>query len=127
MYLITCFSTILHIIFDLLYSFTKYSDTLCRPYFEEKARYNSLLDTQKNKVQALEKDVSNAKLTYSQALRNLEKISEEIHRHRSSFMSQNAPTSSSKETNTAASQKKGLPFSFIYSNFANTILVIFNK
>lgn len=88
-----------------------------RPYFEEKARYNSLLDTQKNKVQALEKDVGNAKLTYSQALRNLEKISEEIHRHRSSFMSQNAPPTSSKETNTPTSQKTGSCSSFSHIFF----------
>lgn len=48
-----------------------------------KAHFNNLLDQQKVKVQSLESQVSNAKLTYAEALRNLEQISDEIHQSRS--------------------------------------------
>lgn len=59
---------------DLVYS---------RPYFEEKARINTALETQKARIQTLEVQVSDAKQQYASALRNLERISDEIHRHRS--------------------------------------------
>lgn len=48
-----------------------------------KAHFNQLLEQQKHKVHCLESHVANAKLTYSDALRNLEQISDEIHRTRS--------------------------------------------
>lgn len=48
-----------------------------------KAHFNQLLEQQKHKVQCLESQVANAKLSYSDALRNLEQISDEIHRTRS--------------------------------------------
>lgn len=48
-----------------------------------KAHFNQLLENQKLKVQNLESQVVNAKLTYADALRNLEKISDEIHQTRS--------------------------------------------
>lgn len=48
-----------------------------------KAHFNQLLQQQKHKVQCLESQVANAKLSYSDALRNLEQISDEIHRTRS--------------------------------------------
>ncbi|XP_041969660.1 SH3 domain-binding protein 5-like [Aricia agestis] len=54
-----------------------------RPYFEEKARINTALEAQKARIQTLEGQVADAKLKYSQALRNLERISDEIHKHRS--------------------------------------------
>ncbi|CAH4023852.1 unnamed protein product [Pieris brassicae] len=54
-----------------------------RPYFEEKARINAALEAQKARIQTLEEQVTEAKQKYSSALRNLERISDEIHRHRS--------------------------------------------
>lgn len=48
-----------------------------------KAQFNHLLEVQRAKVQNLESQVCNAKLTYADALRNLEQISDEIHRTRS--------------------------------------------
>lgn len=48
-----------------------------------KAHFNHLLDKQKFQVQNWEMQVSNAKLTYAEALRNLEQISDEIHQSRS--------------------------------------------
>ncbi|KAG7300676.1 hypothetical protein JYU34_015001, partial [Plutella xylostella] len=54
-----------------------------RPYFEEKARINTALEAQKAKIQTLEQQVAESKQKYSSALRNLERISDEIHKHRS--------------------------------------------
>lgn len=48
-----------------------------------KAHFNQLLEHQKHKVQCLESHVANAKLSYADALRNLEQISDEIHKTRS--------------------------------------------
>lgn len=48
-----------------------------------KAHFNQVLEQQKHKVQCLETQVTSAKLSYSDALRNLEQISDEIHRTRS--------------------------------------------
>ncbi|XP_032672012.1 guanine nucleotide exchange factor rei-2-like isoform X2 [Odontomachus brunneus] len=53
-----------------------------RPYYEMKAHFNQMLEEQKMKVSALERSVGEAKMTYAEALRNLEKISDEIHRTR---------------------------------------------
>lgn len=47
-----------------------------------KAHFNQLLEQQKAKVQALEAQVAASKLTYADALRNLEQISDEIHQNR---------------------------------------------
>ncbi|XP_071528847.1 uncharacterized protein [Panulirus ornatus] len=55
-----------------------------RPYFELKAAVNQQLEAQKQQVRQLEESVARAKLTYSQALANLETISDEIHRNRQS-------------------------------------------
>ncbi|CAH1403737.1 unnamed protein product [Nezara viridula] len=60
----------------------KRSISKSRSYFESKAQFNKLLEEQKLKVKVLEKKVSGAKLSYSQALRNLEEISDEIHKSR---------------------------------------------
>ncbi|XP_042885447.1 SH3 domain-binding protein 5-like isoform X3 [Penaeus japonicus] len=54
------------------------------PYFELKAAINQQLEAQKQRVKQLEESVARAKLTYSQALSNLETISDEIHRTRKS-------------------------------------------
>ncbi|XP_056366150.1 SH3 domain-binding protein 5-like [Oenanthe melanoleuca] len=53
-----------------------------RPYFELKAQFNQRLEEHKSRVNSLESAVSQAKLRYSVALRNLEQISEEIHARR---------------------------------------------
>ena len=54
--------------------------TTTRPYFELKAAVNQQLEAQKQKVKHLEESVARAKVTYSQAICNLETISDEIHR-----------------------------------------------
>lgn len=51
-----------------------------RPYYEMKAQFNQALEKQKARVGILEQSVGEAKMTYAEALRNLEKISDEIHR-----------------------------------------------
>ncbi|KAL1140926.1 hypothetical protein AAG570_000854 [Ranatra chinensis] len=56
-----------------------------RPYFEAKAQFNRMLEEQKQRVKALEKKVANAKTSYAEALRNLEQISDEMHRIRKSI------------------------------------------
>jgi len=56
------------------------------PYFELKAAVNHQLESQKHRVKELEGSVAQAKNTYSQALHNLETISDEIHRTRQSHM-----------------------------------------
>ncbi|KAL6261874.1 hypothetical protein P5V15_006958 [Pogonomyrmex californicus] len=53
-----------------------------RPYYEMKAHFNQMLEEQKMKVSALERSVGEAKASYAEALRNLEKISDEIHKTR---------------------------------------------
>lgn len=58
-------------------------ESICRPYYELKAEFNHMLELQKQRVQALEVQVSASKFTYADALRNLEQISDEIHRSRS--------------------------------------------
>lgn len=67
-----------------------------------KADFNHLLECQKSKVQKLETQVCNAKLTYADALRNLEQISDEIHRTRNkthrNLLKVQESTSDSSET-----------------------------
>ena len=55
-------------------------DAFNRPYFELKSAVNQQLEAQKQQVRQLEESVGRAKMTYSQALANLETISDEIHR-----------------------------------------------
>ncbi|XP_075985511.1 uncharacterized protein LOC142982723 [Anticarsia gemmatalis] len=82
-----------------------------RPYFEEKARINTALEAQKARIQTLEEQVSDAKQQYSSALRNLERISDEIHKHRSRRQSarndidQSTITDTASDTNTTNSDK----------------------
>ncbi|XP_076182260.1 uncharacterized protein LOC143154224 isoform X2 [Ptiloglossa arizonensis] len=65
-----------------LQSELKRSIAKSRPYYEMKAHFNQMLEEQKLRVSALERSVGEAKMTYAEALRNLEKISDEIHRTR---------------------------------------------
>lgn len=82
-----------------------------RPYFEEKARINTALEAQKARIQTLEEQVSEVKQQYSSALRNLERISDEIHKHRSRRQSarndidQSTITDTASDTNTTNSDK----------------------
>lgn len=62
------------------YCYNYYFFEFLRPYFELKIHYNQLLEQQKNKVKSLEKQVSEVKNRYAEALRNLEQISDEIHK-----------------------------------------------
>ncbi|XP_044590238.1 SH3 domain-binding protein 5-like isoform X1 [Cotesia glomerata] len=55
---------------------------LLLPYYEMKAQFHQALEKQKLRVSELERSVGEAKMTYAEALRNLEKISDEIHRTR---------------------------------------------
>ncbi|XP_053618284.1 SH3 domain-binding protein 5-like isoform X2 [Plodia interpunctella] len=81
-----------------------------RPYFEEKARINSALEHQKARIQSLEEQVAEVKQQYSSALRNLERISDEIHKHRSRRQSArndiaSTITDTASDTNTTTSDK----------------------
>lgn len=53
-----------------------------RPYFQEKEICQHQLQTQKDRIHSLQAQVQNAKTTYSNSLKNLEIISEEIHKMR---------------------------------------------
>ena len=55
---------------------------LCRPYFEAKARLNQSLDDQKRQIQLIEETIQMTKMGYADSLKQLEKISEEIHERR---------------------------------------------
>ncbi|XP_020281303.1 uncharacterized protein LOC109853508 isoform X2 [Pseudomyrmex gracilis] len=97
-----------------------------RPYYEMKAHFNQMLEEQKMKVSTLERSVSEAKTSYAEALRNLEKISDEIHRTRKYDGTDNydkrtrdAPDCSTAETNTATptdSSVTGSPDSTDYTS-----------
>ncbi|TMW41610.1 hypothetical protein DOY81_013311 [Sarcophaga bullata] len=60
----------------------RYNLNNCKPYYETRANYNGILKAQKEKINDLESRVAEAKMTYNEALKNLEQISEEIHRQR---------------------------------------------
>lgn len=53
-----------------------------RNYFEEKALCQEQLNTQKQRIETLKQDIIKAKNFYSQTLKNLEHISNEIHQKR---------------------------------------------
>lgn len=53
-----------------------------KPYFEEKQLCQEQLEAQKGRIQQLEDQIAAAKTAYGTALRNLEQISEEIHKQR---------------------------------------------
>lgn len=60
------------------------SITKSRPYFEEKALCQGQLAAQKERVEALQHAVAKVKSQYAESLRELERISEEIHYKRGS-------------------------------------------
>ncbi len=53
-----------------------------RPYFERKAKLNQVLDDQKRQVELIEETIAMTKCGYADSLRQLERISEEIHERR---------------------------------------------
>lgn len=53
-----------------------------RPYFEEKQLCQEQLETQKERIHELDILIKSTKASYAMSLKNLEKISEEIHRTR---------------------------------------------
>ena len=53
-----------------------------QPYFEQKDVFNKALESQKGRVQVLQRKVSQSKAQYAKSLRNLEDISESIHQRR---------------------------------------------
>ncbi|KAJ8967528.1 hypothetical protein NQ314_002843 [Rhamnusium bicolor] len=53
-----------------------------RPYFDEKTICQEQLNTQKVRIESIKKDIIKAKSFYSQTLKNLEQISNEIHMKR---------------------------------------------
>ncbi|XP_012259305.2 uncharacterized protein LOC105687914 isoform X1 [Athalia rosae] len=81
---------------------------LMLPYYELVDHLEQMLDERKLRVKILERSVADAKMTYAEALRNLERISDEIHRTRrydgADFPSQQTGDSalySSNQTKTA--------------------------
>ncbi|XP_057320895.1 SH3 domain-binding protein 5-like isoform X2 [Microplitis mediator] len=82
-----------------LQSELKRSVTKSRPYYEMKAQFHQALEKQKLRVSELERSVGEAKMTYAEALRNLEKISDEIHRTRQ-YDSADSKEKNSKHSNT---------------------------
>ncbi|KRT78956.1 hypothetical protein AMK59_7351, partial [Oryctes borbonicus] len=56
-----------------------------RPYFEEKVLCQDQLNTQKERIESLKQDICKVKFSYSQSLKNLEHISNEIHMKRNSM------------------------------------------
>ncbi|KAF5274817.1 hypothetical protein FQR65_LT00400 [Abscondita terminalis] len=69
--------------FMLMSSLAYRHNLIFLPYFEMKAQFNQMLEQQKMQVQTLDSLVITSKLTYADALRNLEQISDEIHKSRS--------------------------------------------
>ncbi|XP_063925692.1 SH3 domain-binding protein 5 homolog [Zophobas morio] len=56
-----------------------------RPYFDEKSLCQSQLNTQKDRIETIKRDIVKAKTSYSQTLKQLEQISNEIHMKRGSI------------------------------------------
>ena len=67
---------------DMSFSICFICYCLCRPYFEAKARLNQSLDDQKRQIQLIEETIQMTKMGYADSLKQLEKISEEIHERR---------------------------------------------
>jgi len=55
-------------------------------YFDEANIFDSKLKTIKDDIKKLEEELSQCKLQYSQSMKNLENISEEIHEKRAQIM-----------------------------------------
>ncbi|KAK9889533.1 hypothetical protein WA026_006888 [Henosepilachna vigintioctopunctata] len=60
-----------------------------RPYFDEKALCQEQLNTQKERIECIKKDIAKAKNSYSQTLKELEQISNEIHIKRNNLKNEN--------------------------------------
>lgn len=56
--------------------------TKSRPYFDEKFLCQEQLNTQKERIETVKKDIAKAKHLYAQTLKTLEQISNEIHMKR---------------------------------------------
>ncbi|XP_040180927.1 SH3 domain-binding protein 5-like [Rana temporaria] len=82
-----------------------------RPYFQLKAQFNAVLEEHKARVTSLEVSVSQAKLRYSAALRNLERISEEIHARRTKgpLLTLRAPPLGAEASNPLTDGEMGPP------------------
>ena len=72
---------------------------VCRPYFEAKARLNQSLDDQKRQIQLIEETIQMTKIGYADSLKELEKISEEIHERRRKETLNNTKTLSEVSSN----------------------------
>ncbi|XP_057320894.1 SH3 domain-binding protein 5-like isoform X1 [Microplitis mediator] len=83
----------------LINSIAYQHNLLLLPYYEMKAQFHQALEKQKLRVSELERSVGEAKMTYAEALRNLEKISDEIHRTRQ-YDSADSKEKNSKHSNT---------------------------
>ncbi|GLV35910.1 parcas [Carabus blaptoides fortunei] len=59
-----------------------------RAYFEEKTLCQDQLNTQKQRIESLQRSVSQVKFAYAQSLKKLESISEEIHQKRRKLASE---------------------------------------
>ena len=57
-----------------------------RPYFDEANEFDSKLKAIKENIGKLEEELGESKRQYSQALKNLENISEEIHEKRAQIL-----------------------------------------
>lgn len=66
-------------ILNLMYNQSKF---LFRPYYETRANANAKLRNLKSRIIEMETEVQKAKAAYNEALQNLEKISDEIHKLR---------------------------------------------
>ncbi|XP_075749602.1 uncharacterized protein LOC119184930 isoform X2 [Rhipicephalus microplus] len=68
-------------VLDLHHAIKK-SIVKARPYFEMKAQLNEALEEQKKRVFHMEEDVMRVKFSYTEALHNLEQISDQMHQNR---------------------------------------------
>lgn len=78
-----------------------------RPYFEEKQICQDQLQTQKERIQELQLQIQTAKYTYATSLKNLEQISEDIHRQRGDLS--NAAPSGPRQPGVGAELSSSLP------------------
>ncbi|CAF1473609.1 unnamed protein product [Rotaria sp. Silwood1] len=71
-----------------------------KPYYEMKVEYHKELDFQKRKVRGLENCVNEAKSQYQESLKNLERISNEIHekRHQKALQNESEEKISDKQS-----------------------------
>ncbi|XP_015115818.1 uncharacterized protein LOC107040303 isoform X2 [Diachasma alloeum] len=101
-----------------LQSELKRSIAKSRPFYEMKAQFNQVLEKQKTRVSELERSVTEAKMTYAEALRNLEKISDEIHRTRQYDGSSEKPNTEKDNPTTSSSDSSvtGSPDSTDYTS-----------